>query len=144
MSELSVREAGALQDERGSALIEMALALPVFFMFTFGFISFALVMFGLCNITYASRSVSRYACLHSDHSYVPATMATMNGMILPYIFRYPSNLYTTSVSYGGAGGGNVVGNTATVSITVTYTLSVPFYTYRGLKISSSTVGVIIQ
>ena len=139
-----VRGGGWLREDGGNALIEMAVSLPVFFMFAFGLINFALIMFGVCNITYASRYVSRYACLHSSTSYVPATSQTMTNMVLPYIFRYPSNTYSTSVSYSGGGSGNAVGNTVTVQVTVSYNIVLPFYTYKGLVISSSASGTIIQ
>ena len=136
---------GFVKGEGGNALIEMAVSLPVFFMFAFGLINFALVMFGVCNITYASRYATRYACLHSTTSYVPATNQTISSMVPQYVFRYPSNTYSTTVSYSGAGGtGNVVGNTVTVQINVTYNISLPFYSYNGLNISSIASGTIIQ
>ncbi len=136
---------GFAEAEGGNALIEMAVSLPVFFMFAFGLINFALVMFGVCNITYASRYATRFACLHSASSYVPATTQTISSLVPPYVFRYPSNTYSTTVSYSGSGGsGNVVGNTVTVQVNVTYNISLPFYSYNGLNISSTASGTIIQ
>ena len=128
-------------EERGSLLVETALLLPVFLVFVFGIITFAAMMFSYGNLCFATRAAARYACIHSSTSYSPATTTAINSVISPFWFSYPSNTYTTNVTYGGSG--NVVGGTATVSVAVTYDLSMPFYSASGMTLTSTSSGVII-
>lgn len=128
-------------DERGSLLVETALLLPVFLMFVFGIITFAAMMCSYGNLCFATRAATRYACLHSSTSYSPATTASINSVISPFWFSYPSNTYATTVTYGSSG--NVVGGTATVSVAVTYDLSMPFYSAPGMTLTHQSSGVII-
>ncbi len=122
--------------------METALVMPVFLLLVFGLTSFSMVMFGMCNIAYASHCAVRYACLHSATSSVPTTMVTMNNLISPYIYAYPNNTYATSLIYSGTG--NQIGNTVRVSVTLTYNIVSPFFSYSGLNLTSSASGIIIQ
>lgn len=136
------RRWNTLDSETGSSLIELALVLPVFLLLLFGFINFALIMFGICNQTYASRAALRYACIHSGTSYAPASMADINNIVNPFLFKYPANTAATTVSY--ANGNNTVGSTVGIAIRVTYNISLPGYKFNGLTLSSSASGVIVQ
>ena len=142
----------SFRNDDGATLVEIAVTLPIFFLLVFGLINFALVMFGFCNISYASRAAARYACLHSATSSPDTTVAqatttantatTISTLVGRFIYAYPSNTYSSSLTYSGSG--NQVGNTATVTVTITYNLSMPLFTYNGLTLKSTATGVIIQ
>ena len=132
----------ALLAERGTSIIEMALILPVFTLMAFGFINFCLVMFGLCNTSFATRAALRYATLHSVTSYAPTTQLALNNIVAPYVFRYPSNTY--SVSYSYPYGANAVGQPVLITFSINYSLKFPYYTYNGIAFNTTTAGVIVQ
>lgn len=132
-----------LRDDAGTSLIEMAFVLPVFFLMMFGFINFALMMFGMGNLTFADRAAIRYASMHSATSQVPATAASVNSIANAYTYRYPSNVTATTLTYGGSG--NVVGGTVTVTIQATYTLKIPYFRSTLMPVLSTTgTATIIQ
>lgn len=128
---MRVRDVGA--EDRGNALLEVALVLPVFLTLVFGFIYFAMVLFQFGNITFASRAAMRYACLHSSANAQPATTASVTAIVAPMIFAYPPNTATTTVTYSG---GNVVGGAVTVTVTTAFK--------TGFSLQSTAFGVIVQ
>ncbi len=132
-----------LRSEAGSELIEMALVLPVLLVMIFGFINFTMIMFGIGNMTCGARAALRYACLHSSTSMAPATTASITSIINPYLFKYPSNTQSIAITYTNAGL-NTIGSPVKIVVTVTYTITVPGYTYSGLKVASNTTGIIVQ
>ena len=122
-----------LSDRAGNTLIELALVLPVFFTTIFGFIYFAMVMFQICNVTYASRTAMRFACLHSTATAQPTRTQDVTGIVAPMIFLYPPNTSTTALTYSG---GNVVGSTASVTVTLSFQM--------GINLTTTASGVITQ
>lgn len=129
-----------LREESGQSLIELALVLPLFFALMIAFINFCMVMFGACNLSYACRQADRYACLHSSTSLLPMSQATIDAQVAPYVFRYPSNSYTDKLSNGS----NAVGGTATVTVTITYNIALPFMSIPAFTLSSTASGAIVQ
>jgi len=132
--------AGWLRDDSGQSLIELALILPMFFVLMIGFINFCMVIFGFSNIAYACRQADRYACLHSHTSLLPVTNSTIDALVAPYVFNYPSNSYTDTLSNGS----NAVGGTATVAVKITYKIVLPFISIPTITLSSSASGTITQ
>ena len=111
--------------EQGNTLIELALVLPVFFTVLLGFIYFAMLMFQICNVTYASRVAMRYACLHSVATTQPTSTQDITGIVAPMIFLYPPNTSTTALTYSS---GNVIGSTASVTVTLSFQMGIHFST----------------
>jgi Flp pilus assembly protein TadG len=137
------RSADRLRDDSGQSMVELGLVLPMFFAMAFGFINICMAMFGLCNLSFACQHAVRYACLHSSTSLSPASQSTIDTQVAPFIFKYPSNTHSDTLSY--AGSGNVVGGTATVAVSITYSLMVlPFAKIPAVTLSSSASGTIIQ
>ena len=137
----------ALRQESGATMVEIAVTLPIFSLLLFGLINFALVIFGFCNVTYASRFAARYASLHSSTSQVPATTTSVQSIVAPFIFQYPANTSSTTLFYVqqyAASNGNLIGNAAGVTVSITYTLVMPFFTFQGPALSSTSYGLIIQ
>ncbi len=119
--------------EEGNTLVELALVLPVFFTVLLGFIYFAMLMFQICNVTYASRIAMRYACLHSMATAQPTSTQDITGIVAPMIFLYPANTSTTTLAYSN---GNVAGSTASVTVTLSFQI--------GIHFSTAASGVITQ
>ena len=134
--------AEGLRDESGQSLIELALILPSFFLLMFGLINFCMIMFGLGNLSFASRQAVRYACLHSNTSTLPVDQTRIDAMVAPYVFKYPSNTYSDQLYYPG--GSNMVGATATVNITITYKVVLPYLTVPSIPLSFTASGIITQ
>jgi Flp pilus assembly protein TadG len=130
-----------LGEESGASLVEVALVLPVVFLMTFGLINFALIAFGLGNLGYANRSALRYASIHSNTSLVPATSTSIANVVKPFIFPYPSNTYSTTVTYSP---GNAVGSQVRVLTIVTYTVILPGFILHGPVLTSQSSGIITQ
>jgi len=130
-----------LRRQSGNTLIEMALVLPMVFLMTFGLIDFALVLFGMGNVNFASRAALRYATLHSATSYSPTTQADLNRIISPYVFRYPSNTYAINSAYYNA---NTVGSGICITVSITYKFNAFGHVYSGIGYSSTGCGAIQQ
>ena len=110
--------------DQGNTLIELAFVLPVFFTIVVGFIYFALFLLGYANITYGSRQAMRYACLHSIANAQPTSLTNVNAIIQPLILSYPANISSTALTYSS---GNIVGSTATVTVTLNYQAGLSFH-----------------
>jgi len=131
-----------LRCDSGQSLIELALVLPMFFALFIGFINLCMVMLGLCTLSYICRQADRYACLHSPASMLPVSQSTISAQVAPFVFSYPSNTYTATLTYSGTG--NVVGGTAVVTVRITYNITLPFVTIPAATLSSSASGTIIE
>lgn len=129
-------------DDCGQSLIELALVLPVFLLLTIGLMNVCIVLFGIGNLSFASRQASRYACLHSQTSVKPVDQTTIDAMIAPYVFKFPTNTYSNQISYSA--GGNVIGGRVTVSINITYKVTLPYLTLPAIPLSFSASGTIVQ
>ena len=129
-------------DQTGQGLIELALVLPVFLLLIFGFISFAMVMYGISNATFATRLLIRYACVHSSTSYKPISTTDATTVVAPYMNNFPSNTYSITPSWGT--GGPTVGSKATVTIAITYNISLPGLTLSPLTVHTSASGIVVQ
>jgi Flp pilus assembly protein TadG len=113
-----------LRSECGGTLLEMAVVLPTLFLLLFGLFSFATVLFGYSNATYASRTGARYASMHSTASLTPCNTACVTSMVTPMLYAAPSGGVTVTTTYGS---GNVVGSRVSVFVKITYPLQIPFF-----------------
>jgi Flp pilus assembly protein TadG len=138
------RRRDAIGNESGQALIEMAVALPAFFLLLFGIFAFSFVLFGWCDVTFDTRGAVRYASIHSNTALVPATPTTVAAAVAQVLF---ANQSTTTVTYSGSnpasapvGGSspfNTIGGTVVVSVTATYSVVMPFTNYTTFTVASS-------
>ena len=127
--------------EDGSELVETALVLPVFLLLLFGFINFAMILFGWCNMMYAAQAASRYISVHDPNgSYGTPdsqTMTAVTNIIKPFLFSYPANTNTVSATVGWASNTrSTYVPVAVVSISITYRITLPGYTLNAFKIST--------
>ena len=131
----------ALRDESGSQLIEMAIGLCIFLFMVFGFINFAMMMYGFAGATFGAKRAVRYACVSGSFTANPATQAQMDSLLVPFVPGYPSRTITTQLNYTN---GNVVGSTVSYKATVVYKIVLPGYTLSGIQLSTSASGVITR
>lgn len=121
-------------EESGQAIIEMALALPMLLLLLCGIYSLSIVLFGLCNVTLASRMAARYASVHSNISLVPATTASVSGVVTPYLLGARASATPVNVVYSP---NDSIGSTVQVQVTATYPVVMPFTRYSSFTIAST-------
>ncbi len=132
--------ARGLRDECGGTLLEMAVVLPTFFLLLFGLFSFATVLYGYSNASYASRTAARYASMHSTASLTPCNTACVTGMATPMLYAAPAGGVTVTTTYGS---GNVVGSSVTVFVKIAYAMQIPFFSgAKNVSVGSTAVRTI--
>jgi Flp pilus assembly protein TadG len=124
-----------LADESGSAVLEMALMMPLFLMMLFGTFGFSIALFGYSNATFAARAAARYASLHSLTSLSPATVNSVQAAASPYLAGVSPSMVSTQVTYTDS---NQTGQTVRVRVQVRYNLLLPFYNGANMLTISST------
>lgn len=127
--------------QRGAAMAEMALVLPVYFMFCWSFFLFSFILFGYCNATYASKIAARYAAFHGSTSYSPCTSAQLKAIASQYLWGAPANGATVTTSWPN---GSSIGSWVTVEITITYTTGIPFSSLKSVTIGTAATEMILQ
>jgi Flp pilus assembly protein TadG len=66
-----------MRNQKGAAIPELAVAIPVFFMLFLGVVDFARAMWTYNTLDHAAREVARYASVHSEDSGAPVTLADL-------------------------------------------------------------------
>ncbi len=129
-------------NERGAAMAEMALVLPVFFLFCWGFIMIAFVLFGYCNATYAAKVAVRYAAVHGSSSPSPCTSADLTAIAKQYLWGAPANGLTISPAW--VGNNNNIGSTVSVNIKIVYPTGIPFSSLRSVTIGTTAAEYVVE
>jgi Flp pilus assembly protein TadG len=125
----------------GSAVLEVSIVLPVFFLLLFGLMYFSIALFGYCNATYSSRAAVRYASLHSSTSLSPCTAASVQSVVTPYLAATPLAASTITTTWSPS---NTVGGTVTVSTTLVFSVGIPFSGLNAITVGSSARRPIIR
>ena len=102
--------------------------MPAFVLLLFGIFEFSTALTGYLGSTYAVRTAARYGGLHSSTSVDPASVSTIQAMVLAGPFVPSGSSTTVSVSYNtyqGASSGNMVGNLLYIQISYPQTISLP-------------------
>jgi hypothetical protein len=140
-----------LAGDEGSSLIELAVVLPVVMLLVLGLIDVCLILFGMGTANFAGRSALRYASMHSNTSYSPATQAQLSNIVKAFILPYPSNTFSvTEQFYSGsgftssAGSGNNVGLGVLVTVSISYQFNVMGYTFQPFSYSTTGASVIVE
>ncbi|HEV2741124.1 MAG TPA: TadE/TadG family type IV pilus assembly protein [Candidatus Elarobacter sp.] len=110
--------------ERGSALVEFAIASTVALTMIFGIVDFGRGLYTYHLVASAARAGSRYAIVHGSACTVTGCPATSND-IQTYVRGLapgidPNSLTVATTWPGGCLGGNTNGPGCTVTVTVTY------------------------
>ncbi len=127
--------------EKGSALLELALVMPVFLLVIFGILQCTLMLFAYCNISYASRTAVRYASLHSSSSIAPATRTSVRTLINPFVWCAPANDVSVMITWSPS---NSIGSTVQVQVQMNLPLAIPFSDLDGFPIHSVAKRLIVR
>jgi Flp pilus assembly protein TadG len=128
-------------NQRGAAMVEMALALPIYFLLVYGVIQLSFVLFGFCNATYACRMAARYAAVHGAGSTSACTSAQLKTIVMRYLWGAPSTGTTVNSTWTPD---NNPGSTVTVSITIIYPTAIPFSSLSQVTVGTSDQAIILQ
>jgi Flp pilus assembly protein TadG len=130
-----------LTADQGSELIEVAIALPLYFMFIFGLTSFAIVLFAYCNATFAAKAAVRYAVVHSNATMAPCQATDIDNIVAPFLWGAPAGGVTITPTWTTT---NTVGQIVSVTVTLTYSTGLPYVGLKGLAATASAQGYIIH
>lgn len=122
-----------LREEDGGAVLETALLLPLLLLLIIGAMQISVLLFGYCSASFAARNAVRFASLHSSTSLVPATAASMQASITPYMWMGTQSAAPTITPSWPSG--NIVGYPVSVSASVTYNVVLPFMTRRSVTLT---------
>ncbi len=131
-----------LRDEEGGAVIEVALVLPVFLLMVMGTMQFGVVLCGYCTASFAARNAVRFASVHSNRSLTPATTASVQASVTPWLW-IGSEVGTPTVAVNWASGNNV-GNPVKVTVTETLRVVLPFTSKTQLTLNAVASRVIVR
>jgi Flp pilus assembly protein TadG len=70
-----------IRSQRGASVVEFAIAFPIFFMLTIGFIDFSRAIWGYSTLAYAAREGVRYAAVRGATNSVPATEESIADVV---------------------------------------------------------------
>jgi len=128
--------------QSGSAMVEMALIIPLYFIIIFGLVEFSIVFAGYCGAAYASQLAVRYAIVRGGDNTVlgPCSAANITTLVAPYLWAAQKNgsVITTTWSPN-----NYTGSTVIVSISLTYSIGIPYFGQNAIKVGASSQGTIL-
>jgi len=130
-----------LNRQRGTAMVEYAFALSIFFMLVYGFVQFAFILFGFNNATYASRIAVRYAVVHGSTATYTCTATDISNIITPLLWGAPTGGATIVTTWSP---NNTPGSTVSVKVAVQYTPKLPFFPSKLFTVGTTAYGTILQ
>jgi Flp pilus assembly protein TadG len=125
--------------QRGAAMIEMALVLPVYFLLVYGVLEMCFIMFGYCNATYACRQAARYAAVHGTGSTYQCTLADVQNVAKTYLWGTPTPTITWSP--GTPHNPEIY---ITVNISMVYSTAIPFSKLSQISVGTSAKVWVLQ
>ena len=140
MSSASAR-VGTRANQRGAAMMEMALILPVYFILVYGTVQLCFILFGYCNATYACRQAARYAAVHGTGAAYICTATDVQNVAKQYLWGVPANAATVSVSWPS---GNNPNTYMKVTISIVYPTAIPFSNMSTITVGTSSSAWIMQ
>jgi Flp pilus assembly protein TadG len=145
---------GAAGGEKGQALLESAVSLPVLFALLFCFMELCLVFYTYDTISESAREGSRYAmllsttCTNSSGASCTATAAQVNsyvsGLGWPNIAGGTMTVSTIYKTPAGGVGTNSVSNIVVVQVSYIFPITMPFVPKNLITLKSASQMTIIQ
>jgi Flp pilus assembly protein TadG len=147
--------------ERGSSMVEMALACVILFSITFGIMNMSLAIYAYHFISEAARDGTRYAIVRGSSAGVACTSYTSHGCnassanISDYVknLSFPGinsaymtvtttrSAYPTGVTCSPSASCDNPGNLVTVAVQYKFPMSIPFVASKTLTLSSTAAMV---
>ena len=106
--------------ERGQAIVEFALILPVFLLLVFGFIDSARAVFQYITLADAAREGTRYAIVHGGASTSPSGPTANDAALQTQVLRYTIGVPNVTVASTWPDGTNTRGSTVSVVVTAPF------------------------
>ena len=128
-------------NQRGAAMIEMALVLPVYFLLVYGVFQICFVLFGYCNATYACRVAARYAAVNGTGNTYQCTAADVKNVATPYLWGAPKNGTTITTTWPTD---HNPGSLVIVRIILVYPTAIPFSKLSQITVGTSSQAIILQ
>ena len=140
---------GRRRDESGQAIIEVAIALPVIATFTFAMIELCLTFYTYCMISESAREATRYAivrgatCQTSAGASCTASASAINNVVTHLGWpNLGTGTVTASTTYPD--GNENPGSRVQVVVSYVFPYSIPFMPQGSIRMSSTSVMVIVQ
>lgn len=130
------------RSQRGAAgMVELGIALPIFFTLLFGIVTYGHAMFADTQVSYAARAAARWASVRGSSSSTPATSATVQTYVRSKAKGLVANnlLVTTTWSPNNQAGSNV-----TVDVSYSMTPIVKGIFGNALALRGKSTQVIIR
>ncbi|WP_179123053.1 TadE/TadG family type IV pilus assembly protein [Ferroacidibacillus organovorans] len=115
-----------IRSEKGQALVEFALVIPLFLLLLFGVFDFGRIMWNELTISAASRDAARYASLGATDTQIDAVVVS------DCPFLIPSQL---AISVSPASGERIPGNPVTVTVSYPVAIDPFLFTFLPAKIN---------
>ena len=126
---------------RGGTLVESALVLSVFLLFTFGIMDFGRLLYAYNFCSFAARDATRYASVRGSTSSSPATASTVQTFVTGLATGLTAASLTVTTSWSPD---NTPGSTVTVTVKYAYTPMVAMYLPSALSVASQSKATIMQ
>jgi Flp pilus assembly protein TadG len=131
------------QRERGSAMMEMAFVLPVYFGLVWGILQFCFVFLGYNSLTYGCTVAANYAALHGSSSSNPCdNSACVSSVACAYFWGAPKNATITVTA--SSGWPPDPGDTITVRASYVYSIAIPFSKLSQIIVGTSATAVVLE
>jgi hypothetical protein len=88
--------------QRGAALVEFTLVIPLLLLFLFGLIEFSIILYDKAVVTNASREAAREWITYKDDS-IKLHLEDVKAIVEEYIRKTPSKADGQLISFGGTG-----------------------------------------
>jgi len=89
-----------MKDQRGQALVEMALVIPILLLLMIGFMQFGLIFAGSVSVTNAARAGARFAAVSAlDSAVAPACPSNLLDIVNANSFGVDKNQLTVHYKY---------------------------------------------
>ena len=145
----SSRFVRALSREQGSAVIEMAITLPVLFTLFFCFMEICMAFYSRDMISESARQGTRYAMFHgascpsTSNPTCEVTAAQVNTYVAGLGWpNFAGGTMTVATTYPN--GNEAVGSLVQVKITYVFAIKMPFVPTNALTMSSTSEAYILQ
>jgi Flp pilus assembly protein TadG len=129
------------QRQKGSAMIEYALVLSLYFLIFYAFVQFCLILFGFNNATYASRIAVRYAVVHGSTATYTCTAADISNIVTPLLWGAPSGGATITTTWSP---NNTPGSTVSIKVAIQYSPAIPFFPHNIFTVGTTAYGTILE
>ena len=132
-------------DQRGSVLVESAIALSTFLILLFGIIEAGRMVYTYNTLAFAAREGTRYAVVRGANYPSPATAATIQTYVRGRAVGLDPTLMTVTTTWSGpASPNNTPGNFVQVRIDYPFTMVTTLFLNHSVTLSSTSRTVVLN